>query len=125
MLFVVDADSVPKPDFFLVSFLRSSFFFLCLIFAIVFTNYYYKNTFYAYTNKRVILKSIMLGEDYKNIDFEDLSLEVKVSLLDKMLKRKTGAVKFLSKEDNSMCVFSHIKEPEMVAEEIQEKLKKQ
>lgn len=55
----------------------------------------YKNTFYGYTNKRVIIRKGIFGVDYKSLDLKMIGATmVNVTLLDKLLKKNTGSINF-------------------------------
>lgn len=100
-----------------------------------FTALYYKNTYFAYTNKRLIICSGIFGVDYRSLDIKSIGAsDVYVSLLDKLLKKNTGSLKFGSNSSpinssyEKAYMFSHIKEPYEVYKEIKkhiEDVKKQ
>lgn len=55
----------------------------------------YKNTFYGYTNKRVIIRKGIFGVDYKSLDLKMIGASVvNVTLLDKILRKNTGSINF-------------------------------
>ena len=55
----------------------------------------YDKTFYAYTNKRVIIRTGIIGTDFKSLDMKMIgAVDVYVSLLDKILRKNTGTLKF-------------------------------
>lgn len=67
-------------------------FVLCawLVFALL-----YKNTYYAYTNKRLIIRHGIFGIDFKSLDMNMVgAISVDVTLIDKILKRGTGSIYF-------------------------------
>ena len=71
------------------------FFVFAEILALVLGKIYYKNVFYAYTNKRVVIRSGIFGVDYKSLDLSMIgAVDVYVSLLDKILKKDTGTIIF-------------------------------
>ncbi len=50
-------------------------------------NMSYKKTFYAYTNKRILIRRGFIGVDYATLDFEMIGgLMVNVNLLDRLMK---------------------------------------
>lgn len=67
----------------------------------------HKNTEYAFTNKRVIVRSGVVGIDFKNVYYADVdSVNLKVGIVDKMLKvgdiyinGKSGAAVILDVEN--------------------------
>ena len=55
----------------------------------------YNNTYYAYTNKRLIVRKGVFGNTYNSLDYKDItSTSVKVGFLDR--KSKTGTLVFVS-----------------------------
>lgn len=81
---------------------------------------YYKNIFYAYTTKRVILRSGIFGVDYKSLDMGMIgATSVNVSLLDKIMHKNTGTLAFGSTSSpmvtgssySNSFKFAHISAP--------------
>ena len=76
----------------------------------------YKNTFYAYTNKRIVIRRGVFGVDFKSLDMNMVgAITVNVSLLDKILRRGTGTIIFGSMaspmSNNGMFFrFAHVTE---------------
>ena len=63
--------------------------------ALVFYAHGYKNLYYAYTNKRIIVRSGCIGVDFRSLDYKDITAtSVDVGLLDK--RSKTGMIFFKS-----------------------------
>ena len=97
-----------------------------LIFAcsIWFTCLYFKNTYYAYTNKRIIIRTGIFGVDFKSLDLDNIGAsDVYVSLLDKLIRKHTGTIKFGSNSSpingtNGNYMFAHIEGPYEVYKEI-------
>ncbi len=55
----------------------------------------YTKTYYAYTNKRVLIRHGIIGVDYKSLDKKSIgAVTVNVSLLDKMVRKNTGTIMF-------------------------------
>ena len=55
----------------------------------------HKNTYYCYTNKRLIVRTGCFSIKYKSLEYKDItSTEVTVGLWDK--KRNTGALTFVN-----------------------------
>lgn len=70
-------------------------FVLAVLIVWLFAEIYYKNLFYAYSNKRVIIRSGIFGVDFKSLDMSMIgAVNVYVSLIDKMLKKNTGSIMF-------------------------------
>jgi len=97
----------------------------------IFTSMYYNNRYYAYTNRRIIVRSGVFGVDYKCLDFKTMTATIaKVSLLDRLLRRKTGSLFFGSPSAPVAGVFgtnmanpyrfSHIVDPYGNLREIKE-----
>ena len=60
---------------------------LSLILTWVGLNMSYKKTFYAYTNKRILIRRGVIGVDYATLDFEMIGgLMVNVNFLDRLMK---------------------------------------
>ena len=60
---------------------------LALILTWVGLNMSYKKTFYAYTNKRILIRRGFIGVDYATLDFEMIGgLMVNVNFLDRLMK---------------------------------------
>ena len=68
---------------------------LCMLVVLLFASIYYKNLYYAYTNKRVIIRSGIFGVDFKSLDMSMIgAVNVYVSLLDKIIRKNTGSIMF-------------------------------
>lgn len=81
-----------KPIFVLIPI---SIFVILEIVLLVFLNMYYKKTFYAYTNKRIIIRTGIIGVDFKSLDMNMIgAIDVYVSLLDKIIHKNTGTIRF-------------------------------
>lgn len=89
---------------------------------------HYKKVLYAYTNKRILVRTGIIGTDYQALDMKMIgAVDVYVSLLDKLLGRKTGTIKFGSTANpmNSQSTnynFSHVKNAYQVYREIKEQI---
>ena len=63
---------------------------LIFIFTAIFAEVYYRNNFFAYTNSRILIRSGIIGIDFKSLDMRYVgALNVKVGFWDKVLKRET------------------------------------
>ena len=79
-------DSVPTPVVIELS-IFGGFILLTLIAVWVGLNMSYKKTFYAYTNKRILIRRGVIGVDYATLDFEMIGgLMVNVNFLDRLMK---------------------------------------
>ena len=66
-----------------------------MLFGWLFMAIYYKNLHYAYTNKRVIVRSGIFGVDFKSLDMSMIgAVNVYVSFFDKILRKDTGSIVF-------------------------------
>ena len=66
-----------------------------MLFTWLFMAIYYKNLYYAYTNKRIIIRSGIFGVDFKSLDMSMIgAVNVYVSLVDKILRKDTGSIMF-------------------------------
>ncbi len=77
----------------------------------------YKNLDYAFTNKRIIVKSGIIGIDYKNIYYPEIqSVNLKVGIIDRLLKVGDVYVKSVS----SSQVLFDISDPYFITKKLQE-----
>ncbi len=84
----------------------------------IFAQIYYKNNFYAYTNARILIRSGIIGIDFKSLDMRYVgALNVRVGFWDKVLKQETGTITFGSMSSpmaSSKQVgynFAHVEKP--------------
>jgi hypothetical protein len=105
--------------------------------SIIFACLNYKNKFYCYTDRRIIVRSGIFGVDYASLEFKSLTATmVMVSLLDKILRTQTGTIKFGSASSQisggsstaggvtNPYTFRHIEKPYDVMREIKEHINK-
>ena len=80
----------------------------------------YKNTYYAYTNKRLISRGSAIGVDYHSLEYKDITAtSVDVGFLDKMGKgKKTGTLAF--KSPSAGISFKCVESPYEQMREIKE-----
>ncbi|MCL2675415.1 MAG: hypothetical protein FWE84_02335 [Firmicutes bacterium] len=102
---------------------------LPLVISIPFFLAYHKNRYYAYTNKRVIIRTGVFGIDYKGLDLKAIdALNVYVSFFDKLVKKDTGSLKFGSKASpiinygngSGGYKFTHVEKPYEFYREVKE-----
>ncbi len=95
---------------------------LIVALTIWFVSLYYKNAYYVYTNKRIIVRTGVFGVDFHSLDIENIGASnVCVSLLDKMVGKNTGSIRFGSNSSpitNSYYGFMNIENPYQVYKEI-------
>lgn len=79
--------------------------FLCVVSGISLYGYLvYQNTYYAITDKRVILQSGIIGRDFKTIDFDRVTnVEVNVGLIDKIFGHNSGSI-FITTPESAQLV---------------------
>ena len=79
----------------------------------------YKNLYYAYTNKRLIVRSGIIGVDYHSLEYKDISAtSVNVDFLDKSRKGTTGTIYF--KSPSSSITFHYVENPYDLMREIKD-----
>ena len=85
---------------------------------IIFIILYYNNLYYAYTDKRLIIRSGVFGVDYKTLDMNMIgAVDVSVSFIDKILKKNTGSIRFgsmaspINSTNATQYKFGHVVEP--------------
>ena len=87
--------------------------------------------YYAYTETRVLIRGGIIGVDYKSLEFKSLTATVvRVSLLDKMVRKNTGSIQFgsaaspvlsiWSSGHSNQYVFAHVGDPYATLREIKE-----
>ena len=82
-------------------------------------------TYYAYTNKRVIIRKGIFGVDYKSLDMSMIgAVDVSVTLLDKIVHKNTGTIAFgsmanpMGNQNGFMFKFAHVYNPYETYKEI-------
>jgi len=56
---------------------------------------WYKNRWYCYTNKRVIIQCGIIGRNYRFLDLnQNMNTFVRISVLDRLVRKNTGSIKF-------------------------------
>ncbi len=99
---------------------------LVLILFSVFYHFEYKKTYYAYSNKRIIIRHGIIGTDYKSLDIDMIgAVTVNVGIIDKMVRKNTGSLTFGSMASPVgtgafMFAFGNIENPYEVYKEIKE-----
>lgn len=101
-------------------------FVVCMLIVWLFAEIYYKNLYFAYSNKRVIVRSGIFGVDFKSLDMSMIgAVNVYVSLIDKILRKNTGSIYFGSTaspigtgQNAPYYKFNHISLPYETCKEI-------
>lgn len=98
---------------------------LALLLTAIFASLSYKKKYYAYTNKRILIQSGIIGVDYKGLDHKMIgAIEVRVDLIDKLVQQNTGTIKYgsqaspMSNQTIPMFVFKGVENPYEVYREI-------
>ncbi len=98
-----------------------------LIIQILLLIVYYKNIFFGYTNKRIVIRKGIFGVDFKSLDISMIGAStVHVSLIDKILRKDTGTLNFGSMASPMMnsngginsFTFSNVTKPYEIYQEI-------
>lgn len=116
-----DAQPVFNVKAFAVSLSVGAVVFLLIIIYLIF---FYRNLYYCVTNERVIIRKGVFGTDYKTLDMQMIgATDVRVSLLDKIVKRNTGSIIFGSNSapmmgQGSTFIFKDILAPYDESKEI-------
>ena len=86
-------------------------------FPFVFAKKGYENLCYAYTNKRIIVRSGSMGINYRSIDYKDIiATEADISYMDR--KYNTGTISFRTQHQG--VGFRYIENPYDVLREMRE-----
>jgi len=127
---IPDEGKVFNPDlFWLLLIIACSVFVGGILITALFGTILYKNRFYAYTGKRILIRSGVIGIDYKSLEFKALTATiVNVTFLDKILGCNTGTIRFGSpsspvgsfKNGSNPFAFKHIVKPYDTIREIKE-----
>ena len=91
-----------------------------------FLNLYYKNVYFGYTNKRIVIRKGIFGVDYQTMDIKMIGAsDVNVTLFDKILRKGTGSIRFGSTASPLMnannvnnFMFASIENPYEIYKEI-------
>lgn len=82
-------------------------------------------TVYAWTNKRVLIRTGYIGVDYKSLDLTMVgALSVNVTMVDKLLRRNTGTISFgsmaspMTAQNASKFNFAFVYDPYRVYKEV-------
>jgi uncharacterized membrane protein YdbT with pleckstrin-like domain len=98
-----------------------------MLVVLLFASIYYKNIYYAYSNKRIIIRSGIFGVDFKSLDMSMIgAVNVYVSLIDKIVRKNTGSISFGStaspigyaQSSGAAYKFNHIAMPYETCKEI-------
>ena len=121
-VFVEDDEGVSLPVF--TIYITLGVFGVTTIFNYIFLNLAYEKRLYAYTNKRILIQSGTIGIDYKSLDYKTIgATEVRVDLIDKLIKKNTGTIRFGSMSSpisasGSMFSFVGVDNPYEIYKEI-------
>ena len=98
---------------------------LVMLIAIVCVALWCSKTVYAWTNKRVLIRTGYIGVDYKSLDLNMVgALSVNVNIIDKLLRKNTGTISFgsmaspMTTQNISKFSFSFIHEPYQIYKEV-------
>ena len=91
------------------------------------TAFYYNKTYFAYSNKRVIVRTGIIGVDYKSLDIKMIgAFDVNVSFIDKLVHKNTGSIRFgsmsspINNQTGGGVVFASITNPYETYKKIKE-----
>ena len=85
----------------------------------------YKNLYYAYTNKRLIVRKGAFGNSYDSLDYKNItSVSVQVGFLDR--NTNTGSLRFVSPSSHHEhpLIFANIENPYQEMNKIKEEINK-
>lgn len=95
----------------------------------LFLSLWYNKTFYAFTNKRIIIRTGIIGVDFKALDLKMIgAVDVNVSLMDKIVGKNTGTLRFGSMSSpmsvpagsKSLYAFAYIQNPYEIYKKVKE-----
>lgn len=98
---------------------------LAVCLPLIFNKLWLNKTVYAATNKRIIIRSGIIGVDFKTLEYKMLgAISINVGLMDKLLGRNTGNISFggvsspLTNQSAPNFLFSHVVDPYRTNKEI-------
>ena len=128
-MFVPEEGYEPCPPIFWL--IPAGIFVLGILITTLLTSLWLNKTVYAVTNTRIIMRTGVIGVDFKSLDLKSIgATEVYVSFIDKILGGKTGSIRFgsMSSPINSQTAtpygFSSVLEPYKSYKEIKEHIQK-
>ncbi len=84
-----------------------------------------RKTVYAWTNKRVLIRTGYIGVDYKSLDLNMVgALSVNVNVVDKIMRKNTGTISFgsmaspMTTQNVAKFNFSYVYDPYRVYKEV-------
>lgn len=87
------------------------------LYNIIMANKKYKNIEYAFTNKRIIIKTGVIGIDFKSVYYSNInSVNLRVGLIDKMMK--VGDI-YINSTSNAVVIYD-IEKPYFISQKLQE-----
>ena len=99
----------------------TGFIVICGIITVIFASKSYKNTAYAYKNKRLIARSGYFGVNFFSCDIKAASsTTVRTTFIDKLAMQNTGMVSFFSTTMLVGCMFKSVERPYEIVKEIRE-----
>jgi membrane protein YdbS with pleckstrin-like domain len=109
-----------------------------ILIVILFASLAYRKRYYAYSNKRILIRSGIIGVDFKVLEYKLLgAMTVNVNVIDKILGGKTGTIHFGSASSPIMgygagkvsamnaFTFSHVEKPYQLLREIKKAICKE
>ena len=92
VVWLINSDKVELPAIILFS-AGGLIFVLFNLVTIIFSFVRYNKTYYVVTNKRLVIKTGVIGVDFRTLDLHMIqSVDVKVGLLDKFINPNTGSI---------------------------------
>ena len=117
----VEVTGLPMPGLIAIIFIISG------LFPLIIRLFVYSNTAYAYSNKRIMIRTGFIGTDFKTIDYDKISdIEVNVNVIERIFN--VGTILFfsgrsLSSKKNSDILTNRwiaIKEPYEIYKQVKE-----
>ena len=94
-------------------------------FSLISVGLWTNKTWYALTNKRILIRTGYIGVDYKSLDFNMVgALSVNVTVIDKIMRKNTGTITFgsmaspMTTQNTSKFNFALVYDPYHVYKEV-------
>jgi hypothetical protein len=93
----------------------------------------YRKRYYAFSNKRILIRGGVIGVDFKVLEYKLLgAMTVSVNVVDKILGGKTGSIRFgsastpiVSGAETNPFSFTHVEKPYELLREIKKAIGKE
>jgi membrane protein YdbS with pleckstrin-like domain len=131
------SDEITMWGFWLTIIITGTISLFAILITILFASQAFRKRFYAYSDKRILIRSGVIGVDFKVLEYKLLgAMTVNVNVIDKILGGKTGTIRFGSASSPIMryhngaaamnaFTFSHVEKPYQLLRDIKKAINKE